>query len=116
MCADACTGTAAAVTAFAACARLYPFVLFEISITACTAVAAVGSVAARGVQRAAADDVERVARRQFNARAAADGGGGIGSRAGNRFAGGDVEIHRAEDGQAAAARGWSGRCRPRCCW
>ena len=69
------------------------------------AVAAVGSVAACGDERAAADEVERVALRQFNARTRAGGGGGIGSRAGKRCARGDVEVHRALNLQAAAARG-----------
>ena len=68
------------------------------------AVAAVGSVAACGDERAAADEVERVALRQFNAGTGASGPAGIVAHAGHSLARGDVEIDRAEDGEAAAAR------------
>ena len=74
-------------------------------IISARAVAAVGRIAAVGVQRAAADEVERVALRQLNAGTGARLSAGIGSRAGKRCAGGDVEIHRALDGEAAAADG-----------
>ena len=86
----------------ATCAR--PIItIIPICVTAITTVAAIRRIATRGVQRTAADEVERVVRCQLNARTGTSGALGIGSRAGDGYALGQVEIHRALDGQAAAA-------------
>ena len=71
--------------------------------TAVHAIATVGSIAARGIQRAATEEVKRVALRQLDASTGAPLSIGIGSRAGDGHAIGHVEIHSAQDGQAAAA-------------
>ena len=68
-CADACSCTAAAVTAIATRSRLTIVFINEISIVAVGTIDPIGSIAARGVHCAAADKVERVAFRQFDARA-----------------------------------------------
>ena len=67
--------------------------IIPICVAAIAAIAAIRRIATRGVQRTAADEEERVVRCQLNARAAAGGGGGIGSRAGDGYALGQVEIH-----------------------
>jgi hypothetical protein len=58
----------------------------QICIIAIAAIAAIGHLAARGIHRAAADEVERVALRQFNADTGARLSAGIGACAGQRLA------------------------------
>ena len=100
-CADACTGTAAAVAAATAVTRLYPvtvkyiFCNFVSCISALKAIAAVGRLATCGDNLAAADEAERVALRQFNARTGTRGSVSIGTRTGNGLPRGDEEMHRA---------------------
>ena len=72
-------------------------------VCAVCAIATIRSIAARGIHRALANDPERVALRQLNAGTGTRLSAGIGSRAGDGYALGQVEIHRALDGQAAAA-------------
>ena len=52
---------------------------------------------------ALAEEEEDVAFRQLDARTGTRGCAGIGTRAGNGLPGGDEKMHRAQDGQAAAA-------------
>ena len=103
-CADACAGTAAAVATVAARAAEDGLIIGTLCVTAIAAVAAVGSLAARGIHRAATDEVERVALGQFDAGTATRQSAGIGACAGDGLALRHVEIHRAPDGQSAAAR------------
>ena len=102
-CADACAGTATAIAAIAARATEDRLIIGTFCVIAVAAIAAVGSIAARGIHRTAANDVERVTLGQLDTGTATRGSAGIGSRAGQRRAVGDVKIHRAPDGQAAAA-------------
>ena len=90
-CADACAGTAAAIAAIAARATEDSIIRNQKCIIAVAAIAAVGSIAARGIHRTAADEAERVALGQFDTGTATRGSAGIGSRAGQRRAGGDVK-------------------------
>ena len=103
-CANAGTGTAAAIASVATSAAVKVIIfIIQICVTAIAAIAAVGSIAARGIQRAATEEVKRVALRQLDASTAAHLSVGMGSRAGDGHAIGHVEIHSAQDGQAAAA-------------
>ena len=103
-CANAGTGTAAAIASVATSAAVKVIIIIiHICVTAIAAIAAVGSIAARGIQRAATEEVKRVALRQLDAGTAAHLSVGMGSRAGDGHAIGHVEIHSAQDGQAAAA-------------
>ena len=102
-CADARPCSATAIAAGTTGATEDSIVRNKVCIISVAAIAAVGSLTARGVDGAAADEVERVARCQLNTCAATCGSAGIGSRAGKRYARGDVEIYRTQDGQAAAA-------------
>ena len=71
-------------------------------LTAVVAFAAIRRIAACGVHRAAAEEVERILRRQLNACTGTCGTAGIGSRTSNGHALAHVEIHHTLDDQTTA--------------
>ena len=103
-CANARACTAATVAAGTTAANPCRALIITVRcVCAVCAIATIRSIAARGIHRALANNPERVARRQINAGTGTRLSAGIGSRAGDGYTLGHVEIHRAQNGQSAAA-------------
>ena len=93
-CANARAGTATTVAAGTTAANPCRALIRTVRcVFAVRAIAAVGRVAARGTDCALAYEEERVARCHFDAGTGTRGTVGIGSRAGDGHALGQVEIH-----------------------